>query len=51
MHVPIMGFRKLVPIHSFVNGSFRFNSREGQVVDDSIFLGGFPLLVDAGLVG
>ena len=51
VHVPIMGFRKFVLIHSFVNVSFRFNSREGQVVDDSIFLGGFPLLVDAGLVG
>ena len=42
MHVPIMGFRKIFSIHSFVNGSFRCNSREGQVMGDSIFLDDLP---------
>ena len=51
MNVPIMGFRKFVPIHSFVNGIFRCNSREVRVMGDSIFLDDFPALFDAGLVG
>ena len=51
VYVPIMGFRKFVPIHSFVNGSFRCDPREGQVMGNSIFLYDFPGLSDAGLVG
>ena len=51
VHVPIMGFRNFFPIHSFVNGSFRCNSRKGQVMGDSIFINDFPVFVDAGLVG
>ena len=51
MHVPIIGFRKSSLIHSFDNGIFRLNSREGQVMGDSIFLDGFPALFDADLVG
>ena len=51
VHVPIMGFRKFPPIHSFVNGSFRCDLMEGKVMVESIFLDDFPTLVDAGLVG
>ena len=51
LHVPIMGFHKFSPICSFVNGSFRCNSREGQVMGDSIFFYNFPALVDDRLMG
>ena len=32
LHVPIIGFRKFVSIHLFVNGTFRYDSMEGQVM-------------------
>ena len=51
MHVFIMGFHKFVFIHFFVHGSFRRNSREGQVMGYSIFLDDFPVLIDTSLVG
>ena len=51
MNVPIMGFRKLVPIHVLVNGIFRCDYREGQVMVYPIFIDDLPALVDAGLVG
>ena len=51
MHAPIMVFRTFLPIHLFVNGSPRCDSRGGQFMGDSIFLNDFPALVDAGLVG
>ena len=51
VYVLIMGFRKFIPIHFFVNVIFRCDSREGQVMGDSIFLDNFPALVDAVLVG
>ena len=51
LHVLIIGFHKISPICSFVNGSFRCNSSEGQVMGDSIFLDEFPGLIDAGVMG
>ena len=51
MHVPIIGFRKILPILSFVNVSFRCDSREGQVMGGSIFIDDFPVLINAGLMG
>ena len=46
------GFLQISPhIHSFVNGSFRSDSREGRIMGDSIFLDDLPALVDAGLGG
>ena len=51
MHVPIMGFRKFVPIRLLVNGSFRRDFRDEQVMGESIFLNDFSALVDAILVG
>ena len=51
MHVLIMCFRKVVPMHLFVNGSLRCDSREGQVMGGYVFIDYFTELVDAGLVG
>ena len=51
MHVPIMGFRKFFPIYLFINGIFRCDSWEGQIIDDSNFIDDFPTLVGAELVG
>ena len=51
MHVPIMGLRIFVSRHIFFNGSFRCNSKEGQVMGDSIFLNDLTALVEYVLVG
>ena len=51
VHVPIMGLHKIFPNNSLFNGSLRCDSREGQVMGDSIFLYLPPVRFDAGLVG